>query len=62
MGYRYRLHAKKLPGRPVALVSANGGIYVAEFKAIRREDSATLEGLELATEVLYELKPPVKGI
>ncbi len=47
---------------PVALVSANGGIYVAEFKAIRREDSAKLEELELATEVLYKLKPPVKGI
>jgi hypothetical protein len=47
---------------PVALVSANGGIYVAEFKAIPREASATLEALELATEVLYRLKPPVKGI
>jgi hypothetical protein len=47
---------------PVALVSSNGGIYVAEFKAIRREDSADLETLDLAKEVLYRLEPPVKGI
>jgi len=47
---------------PVALVSANGGIYVAEFVAVRREDSERLENLELATEMLYKLKPPVTGI
>jgi len=47
---------------PVALVSAGGGIYVAEFTPIAREQSATLQGLELASEVLYMLKPPVKGI
>ena len=47
---------------PVALVSSNGGIYVAEFKPIRREDSVELETLELAKEVLYKLEPPVKGI
>ncbi len=47
---------------PVALVSAGNGIYVAEFNAVRREEAAELSGLELAKEVLYKLKPPVKGI
>jgi hypothetical protein len=47
---------------PLALVSAAGGIYVAEFVPIRRAQSAKLETLELAKEVLYKLKPPVKGI
>ena len=47
---------------PLALVSAAGGIYAAEFKPVRREDAADLESLELAKEVLYRLKPPVKGI
>jgi hypothetical protein len=47
---------------PLAMASAGGGIYVAEFKPIRRQDSETLETLELAIEVLYKLKPPVKGI
>jgi hypothetical protein len=47
---------------PLALVSAGGGIYVAEFVPIHRAQSAELESLELAKEVLYKLKPPVKGI
>jgi hypothetical protein len=47
---------------PLALVSAGGGIYVAEFLPILRAQSAELESLELAKEVLYKLKPPVKGI
>jgi hypothetical protein len=47
---------------PVALASAGGGIYVAEFVPVRREQSDRLESLELAKEVLYKLKPPVKGI
>jgi hypothetical protein len=47
---------------PLALVSAGGGIYVAEFLPIRRAQSESLESLELAKEVLYKLKPAVKGI
>ena len=47
---------------PVALASAGGGIYVAEFVPVRREQSDRLGSLELAKEVLYKLKPPVKGI
>jgi hypothetical protein len=47
---------------PLALVSAGGGIYVAEFVPVRRSDSAKLESLILGKEVLYKLKPPVKGI
>jgi hypothetical protein len=47
---------------PLALVSAGGGIYVAEFAPIRREDSTRLDSLDLTSEVLYRLKPPVKGI
>lgn len=47
---------------PLALVSAGGGIYIAEFAPVRREQSDELESLELAKEVLYKLKPPVKGI
>jgi hypothetical protein len=47
---------------PLALVSAGGGIYVAEFSPIHRAQSKALESLDLAKEVLYRLKPPVKGI
>lgn len=47
---------------PLALASAGGGIYVAEFAPVVREQSDDLESLELAKEVLYRLKPPVKGI
>ena len=47
---------------PLALASVGGGIYVAEFAPVGREQSDDLESLELATEVLYKLKPPVKGI
>jgi len=47
---------------PLAIVSSGGGIYVAEFLPIRRAQSAELESLELAKEVLYKLKPPVNGI
>jgi hypothetical protein len=47
---------------PLAMASAGGGIYVAEFVPIKREGHESLEALELATEILYKLKPPVKGI
>ncbi|MGB8844196.1 MAG: hypothetical protein WCC73_00825, partial [Terracidiphilus sp.] len=47
---------------PLALVSAGGGIYVAEFAPVGRRQSNDFKSLELATEVLYKLKPQVKGI
>jgi hypothetical protein len=47
---------------PLALVSAAGGIYVAEFSPITRDESQKLEALDLAKEVLYKLKPDVHGI
>ena len=47
---------------PLALASAGGGIYVAEFVPILRAQSVELVNLELAKEVLYKLKPPVRGI
>jgi hypothetical protein len=47
---------------PVAMTSAAHGIYVAEFKPVRRADADKFEALELVAEALYELVPPVKGI
>jgi hypothetical protein len=47
---------------PLALVSVGGGIYLAEFMPIRRSESAELQSLILAKEVLYRLKPSVTGI
>lgn len=47
---------------PLALASVGGGIYVAEFVPTRRSESAELETLTLAKEVLYKLEPTVKGI
>lgn len=47
---------------PIAMTSAEKGIYVAEFKAVRREELDQFHELELATETLYELVPAVKGI
>lgn len=47
---------------PIAMASTGGGIYVAEFMPIRRADADALESLEISKEVLYRLKPPVKGI
>lgn len=47
---------------PLAFASVGRGIYVAEFAPVRREHSAEFKSLELAKEVLYKLKPPVKGI
>jgi len=35
---------------------------VAEFKPVRRDEREELNGLEIVKEVLYRLKPPVKGI
>jgi hypothetical protein len=47
---------------PIAMVASGGGIYVAEFKAVRRDEIKALDCLELASEILYKLHPPVKGI
>jgi hypothetical protein len=47
---------------PLALVSAAGGIYLAEFLPTRRSEAPELESLTLAKEVLYKLEPPVRGI
>lgn len=47
---------------PVAMTSAANGIYVAEFKPVRRAEADTFEALELVAEALYELVPTVKGI
>lgn len=47
---------------PIALTAAEGGIYLAEFRAVRREDLHVFQDLELATEHLYELVPSVNGI
>jgi hypothetical protein len=47
---------------PIAMTAADTGIYVAEFKAIKRADLASFKVLELESEMLYELKPAVKGI
>jgi hypothetical protein len=47
---------------PIAMTAADKGIYVAEFKAVRRQDIDQFGELELASEMLYELVPAVKGI
>jgi hypothetical protein len=47
---------------PVAMTAASTGIYVAEFKPVRRKDVSSFDALELVREALYELVPPVKGI
>lgn len=47
---------------PIALTAVDGGVYIAEFKAVKRGELANFEDLELATEAMYELKPPVAGI
>ncbi len=47
---------------PIAMTVAEQGIYVAEFNAVRRNELAQFEMLELASEALYELHPPVRGI
>lgn len=47
---------------PIAMVASTGGIYIAEFTAVHRDEVPTLDTLKLASEVLYRLQPPVKGI
>jgi hypothetical protein len=38
------------------------GLYLVEFRPISRAAAPTLIGLTVANEVVYELKPPVRGI
>lgn len=47
---------------PIALTAVTGGIYLAEFKAVKRDELESFEELTLETERLYELLPAVKGI
>ncbi|CAB3803522.1 hypothetical protein [Pararobbsia alpina] len=47
---------------PIAMTSVTNGIYVAEFKGIRRSELANFTALELEQEASYELCPNVKGI
>jgi hypothetical protein len=47
---------------PIAMTSAEDGIYLAEFRAVRRSDIGEFVSLVLETEMLYELVPRVKGI
>jgi hypothetical protein len=47
---------------PIAMVAAEDGIYVAEFKGVRRDGLAHFYELNLSSEALYELVPKVKGI
>lgn len=47
---------------PIAMTGAPGGIYVAEFFGVHRDEAEKLEMLQLNSEMLYELEPPVIGI
>ncbi|WP_444666023.1 hypothetical protein [Cereibacter changlensis] len=48
---------------PIALKAIKGtGFYLIEFSAIKRSEAATLSKLVLASDAIYELRPPVKGI
>ncbi len=47
---------------PIALVAVKGGIYIAEFRAVKRNELAAFNDLTLETEALYELMPPIPGI
>ena len=52
---------------PVAMLAVaktltqQGGIYIAEFEAVRRAELPLFSKLGTATEAFYELVPPVKG-
>lgn len=47
---------------PIAMSSAEDGIYLAEFRAVKRSELSEFTSLALETEMLYELAPRVKGI
>ena len=40
----------------------NVGVYLIEFEAVRRDAAPDLEELTLASDAIYEFRPPVKGI
>ena len=48
---------------PIALRAIRGeGFYLVEFEHVRRAAAASLDGLEVRGEAVYELKPPVPGV
>lgn len=47
---------------PIVMLSVNNGIYLAEFKAVRRNELENFMALELQEEALYTFHPHVKGI
>ncbi len=48
---------------PIGLRTIKGvGFYLTEFTAVKRAEAATLDELTLASDAIYELRPPVKGI
>ncbi|MCU1302811.1 MAG: hypothetical protein JWQ87_3095 [Candidatus Sulfotelmatobacter sp.] len=47
---------------PIAMTAGDTGIYVAEFKAVKRAELAAFDILELETEAIYELVPAVPGV
>ena len=47
---------------PIAMTSIEGGVYLTEFKAVRRDELASFKELELAADKVYELVPMVKGV
>lgn len=48
---------------PIGLRSVRGvGFYLTEFEAVNRSDAPALDELSLASDAIYELHPPVKGI
>jgi hypothetical protein len=47
---------------PIAMTAGEAGIYVAEFKAVKRAELPAFTMLELETEAVYELVPRVPGI
>lgn len=48
---------------PIGLRTIKGvGFYLTEFTAVKRSEASALEELTLASDAIYELRPPVKGI
>jgi len=53
---------------PIAMIAVaktaahQGGIYIAEFEAVKRGDLPLFSRLGTASEAFYEFVPPVKGI
>ncbi|WP_250477254.1 hypothetical protein [Caballeronia sp. INML1] len=47
---------------PIAMTAAAKGIYLAEFKGVKRSELDQFTALDLEREALYELCPAVKGI